>query len=59
MKDSKEFAMEILDVLSRRRRLKVDKISRDELYVFWLQITDERFDSRLQIFFQMCAYIIN
>ncbi|XP_062146296.1 respiratory burst oxidase homolog protein F-like [Alnus glutinosa] len=53
MKDSKEFALEIFDVLSRRRRLKGDKISRDELYEFWLQITDENFDSRVQIFFQM------
>ncbi|KAK9276724.1 hypothetical protein L1049_006260 [Liquidambar formosana] len=53
MKDSKEFALELFDALSRRRRLKVDKIGRDELYEFWSQITDESFDSRLQIFFDM------
>ncbi|KAL4570732.1 hypothetical protein LXL04_026393 [Taraxacum kok-saghyz] len=53
MRDSKEFALEVYDALSRRRRLKVDKISRDELYEYWSQITDQSFDSRLQIFFDM------
>ncbi|XP_075505922.1 respiratory burst oxidase homolog protein A-like isoform X1 [Primulina tabacum] len=53
MKDSNEFGLELFDALSRRRRLKFDKISRDELYEFWLQITDQSFDSRLQIFFDM------
>ncbi|XP_042503456.1 respiratory burst oxidase homolog protein A-like [Macadamia integrifolia] len=53
LKDSKEFALELFDALSRRRRLKTDKISKDELYEFWNQITDESFDSRLQIFFDM------
>ncbi|KAL2524988.1 Respiratory burst oxidaseprotein F [Abeliophyllum distichum] len=53
MIDSKEFALELFDALSRRRRLKIDKISRDDLYEFWLQITDQSFDSRLQIFFDM------
>ncbi|KAI4315479.1 hypothetical protein L6164_028280 [Bauhinia variegata] len=53
MRDSKEFALELFDALSRRRRLTVDKISREELYEFWTQITDQSFDSRLQIFFDM------
>ncbi|XP_043719164.1 respiratory burst oxidase homolog protein A-like [Telopea speciosissima] len=53
MKDSKEFALELFDALSRRRRLKTDKISKDELYECWSQISDESFDSRLQIFFDM------
>lgn len=53
MKDSKEFALELFDALSRRRRLKVENISRDELHEFWQQITDQSFDSRLQIFFDM------
>ncbi|KAG5563339.1 hypothetical protein RHGRI_005923 [Rhododendron griersonianum] len=53
MRDSKEFALELYDALSRRRRLKVDKISLDELYEYWSQITDQSFDSRLQIFFDM------
>lgn len=54
MKDSKEFALELFDALSRRRRLKMEKISKDELFEFWSQITDQSFDSRLQIFFDMC-----
>ncbi|KAL0312532.1 UNVERIFIED_CONTAM: Respiratory burst oxidaseprotein A [Sesamum radiatum] len=53
MRDSKEFALELFDALSRRRRLKVEKICREELYEFWSQITDQSFDSRLQIFFDM------
>ncbi|KAL6502372.1 hypothetical protein OROHE_024650 [Orobanche hederae] len=53
MRDSKEFALELFDALSRRRRLNVEKIGRDELYEFWSQITDQSFDSRLQIFFDM------
>ncbi|KAJ1405967.1 NADPH oxidase Respiratory burst [Sesbania bispinosa] len=53
MKDSKEFALELFDALGRKRRLTVDKISRDELYEFWSQITDQSFDSRLQIFFDI------
>ncbi|KAI3693653.1 hypothetical protein L1987_76601 [Smallanthus sonchifolius] len=53
MRDSKEFALEVYDAISRRRRLKVDKISKDELYEYWSKITDQSFDSRLQIFFDM------
>ncbi|XVF52991.1 hypothetical protein PTKIN_Ptkin05aG0062300 [Pterospermum kingtungense] len=53
MKDSKEFALEMFDALSRRRRLKVEKISKEELYEYWTQITDQSFDSRLIIFFDM------
>ncbi|KAL5984757.1 hypothetical protein ACLOJK_041379, partial [Asimina triloba] len=59
MKDSKEFALELFDALSRRRRLKADKISKDELQEFWLQITDKSFDSRLQIFFDMYVYLVS
>ncbi|KAK9076663.1 hypothetical protein SSX86_004997 [Deinandra increscens subsp. villosa] len=53
MKDSEEFALEVYDAISRRRRIKVDKISRDELYEYWCKITDQSFDARLQIFFDM------
>jgi respiratory burst oxidase len=53
MGDSKEFGMEIFDALNRRRRLKAEKINRDEFREFWSQITDQSFDSRLQIFFDM------
>ncbi|KAG7557418.1 NADPH oxidase Respiratory burst [Arabidopsis suecica] len=51
--NSKEFAGELFDAMCRRRRLMVDKINLQELYEFWYQITDESFDSRLQIFFDM------
>lgn len=57
MLNSKEFALEMFDALSRRRRLKVEKISKDELYEYWSQITDQSFDSRLQIFFDMYVFI--
>ncbi|KAK8958122.1 hypothetical protein KSP40_PGU001069 [Platanthera guangdongensis] len=53
MRDSKEFALELFNALSRRRRLKAEKISKEELFEFWTQITDQSFDSRLQIFFDM------
>ncbi|CAL5327543.1 unnamed protein product [Camellia sinensis] len=55
--DSKEFALELFDALSRRRRLNVDKISRDELYEYWSQVTDQSFDSRLQIFFDIIGVV--
>lgn len=58
MKDSKEFALELFDALSRRRRLKVDKICIEELYEFWSQISDQSFDSRLQIFFDMYNFTL-
>ncbi|KAF9607339.1 hypothetical protein IFM89_033927, partial [Coptis chinensis] len=32
MRDLKEFALELFDALGRRRRMKVEKISKDELY---------------------------
>ncbi|CAJ2650679.1 unnamed protein product [Trifolium pratense] len=53
MGNSKEFGMEMFDALNRRRRSKVEKINRDEFREFWRQITDQSFDSRLQIFFDM------
>ncbi|KAJ3695156.1 hypothetical protein LUZ60_000533 [Juncus effusus] len=53
MTESKEFAMELYDTLGRRRRMKVDKISKEELREIWDQIADQSFDSRLQIFFEM------
>jgi respiratory burst oxidase len=39
--------------LARRRRQKLEKITKDELHDFWLQISDQSFDARLQIFFDM------
>nr|CAB3464647.1 unnamed protein product [Digitaria exilis] len=53
MTESQEFAMELFDTLSRRRQMQVDKINKEELREIWQQITDNSFDSRLQIFFDM------
>ncbi|KAJ1689574.1 hypothetical protein LUZ63_013729 [Rhynchospora breviuscula] len=53
MVESKEFALELFDTVSRRRRTKMDKICKEELKEIWSQITDQSFDSRLQIFFEM------
>ncbi|XP_021888434.1 respiratory burst oxidase homolog protein F-like [Carica papaya] len=52
-RDSKELAVVLFDALSRRRGLEVEKISREEVYEYWCQITDQSFHSRLQIFFDM------
>ncbi|XP_073006736.1 respiratory burst oxidase homolog protein A-like [Typha latifolia] len=53
MTESKEFALELFDTLRRRRGAKIDKITKEELREIWSQITDQSFDSRLQIFFDM------
>ncbi|CAN8292468.1 unnamed protein product [Cochlearia groenlandica] len=53
MVDSKEFAVSVFDALARRKRQKLEKITKDELHDFWLQISDQSFDARLQIFFDM------
>eukprot|EP00250_Pteridium_aquilinum_P004331 c14550_g2_i1 orf=954-1937(+) len=54
MKDSNEFATELFDALARRRGLVLQAISLEELKDFWMQINNQSFDSRLQIFFDMC-----
>ncbi|XP_058099723.1 putative respiratory burst oxidase homolog protein H [Magnolia sinica] len=55
MADSKEFAGQLFDALGRRRNLDTaDGISMDELKEFWEDMTDQHFDSRVQIFFDMC-----
>ncbi|GAB4853684.1 hypothetical protein Ancab_017874 [Ancistrocladus abbreviatus] len=53
MVDSKEFAVGIFDALARRKRQRITKICKEELYDFWLQLSDQSFDARLQIFFDM------
>ncbi|XP_042466950.1 putative respiratory burst oxidase homolog protein H isoform X1 [Zingiber officinale] len=55
MAESKEFAEEIFVALARRRNLEPQNgIAKDELKEFWEEMTDQNFDSRLQIFFDMC-----
>ncbi|KAL3368866.1 hypothetical protein AABB24_009595 [Solanum stoloniferum] len=53
MGDSKEFAVGVFDALVRRRRQKMARISKAELHDFWLQISDQSFHARLEIFFDM------
>ncbi|KAK4432773.1 Respiratory burst oxidaseprotein E [Sesamum alatum] len=53
MGDSKEFAVGVFDALARRRWQKTNRITKAELHDFWLQISDNSFDARLQIFFDM------
>lgn len=52
-KESKEFAGELFDALTRRRNIMGNSINKEELREFWEQISDQSFDSRLQTFFDM------
>lgn len=54
MKDSRDFAKELFDALARRRGQLLQSVSLNELKEFWFLISDQKFDSRLQIFFDMC-----
>ncbi|KAJ7565053.1 hypothetical protein O6H91_02G045800 [Diphasiastrum complanatum] len=54
MKDSKEFAMELFDALARRRGIDTKAISKSDLYDFWLEMSNQGFDARMHIFFEMC-----
>lgn len=54
MGDSKEFAGELFDALARRRKISTENgITQQQLREFWVDMTDEDLDSRLQIFFDM------
>ena len=54
MGDSKEFAGELFAALARRRNLEPeDGITKEQLKEFWEEMTDQNFDSRLRIFFDM------
>ncbi|KAL9238918.1 hypothetical protein vseg_013286 [Gypsophila vaccaria] len=55
MGDSKEFAAELFDTLSRRRNVDSSEgITIDEMRMFWEDMTSQDIDARLQIFFDMC-----
>ncbi|CAM6085917.1 unnamed protein product [Calypogeia fissa] len=55
MANSKEFAEEIFDALTRRAyKTTVDALSEEELYEYWVQISDQSFDGRMQMFFDLC-----
>lgn len=53
--ESKDFAGELYDALVRRRQISTTNgITREELRMFWEDMTNQDIDSRLQIFFDMC-----
>ncbi|KAH9315228.1 hypothetical protein KI387_023855 [Taxus chinensis] len=55
MQDSKEFALELFDALSRRRAgEQLQSISKQDLHEYWCRITDGTFQSRMKIFFDLC-----
>jgi len=52
--DSKEFAGEIFDAIARRKNIfTANGITKDELKLFWEDMTKQDLDSRLGIFFDM------
>lgn len=53
MNKDKEFADELFRALARRHNISGDSINKAQLKMFWEQISDESFDSRLQTFFDM------
>jgi hypothetical protein len=54
MADSKEFASEVFVALARRRHINPDDgVTKEQLKEFWEEMTDQNFDSRLRIFFDM------
>ncbi|KAJ1257436.1 hypothetical protein BS78_K042100 [Paspalum vaginatum] len=55
MADSKDFASEVFVALARRRHINPDDgVTKEQLKEFWEEMTDQNFDSRLRIFFDMC-----
>lgn len=52
-KESKDFADQLFRALARRNNISGDAITKDQLRLFWEQISDESFDSKLQVFFDM------
>ncbi|ESQ32516.1 hypothetical protein EUTSA_v10003619mg [Eutrema salsugineum] len=52
-KESKEFADQLFRALARRNNISGDAITKEQLRLFWEQISDESFDAKLQVFFDM------
>lgn len=48
-----EFAGQLFDALARKRGQSVQSITKDELRDYWLELTDQSFDTRLQLFFEV------
>ncbi|AQK91563.1 Respiratory burst oxidase homolog protein B [Zea mays] len=53
MDGSDEFAVQLFDSLARKRGITKQVLTKDELKDFWEQLSDQGFDNRLQIFFDM------
>ncbi|KAL8141891.1 hypothetical protein V2J09_014923 [Rumex salicifolius] len=53
MEQAPEFAKELLAALRRRKNVSKN-ITESELQSYWIRITDPCYDSRLQLFFDMC-----
>lgn len=53
MKNSKTFADELLNVISKRREIDGDPLNEAELKEIWEAISDDRYDTRLKTFFDM------
>jgi respiratory burst oxidase len=54
MKDSKEFANELYDAAARRKAGgKVESIGKEDLYEYYMQITDKSFGARMQMFIDL------
>lgn len=51
--ESSEFAIVLFDALARRKGISTSFVTKSELHEFWEDITDQSFDARLQIFFDM------
>uniref|UniRef100_A0A1J3IUE9 Respiratory burst oxidase-like protein D n=1 Tax=Noccaea caerulescens TaxID=107243 RepID=A0A1J3IUE9_NOCCA len=52
-KESKDFADQLFRALARRNNISGDAITKEQLRIFWEQISDESFDAKLQVFFDM------
>ncbi|RID76445.1 hypothetical protein BRARA_B03414 [Brassica rapa] len=52
-KESKDFADQLFRALAHRNNISGDAITKDQLRFFWEQISDESFDAKLQVFFDM------
>ncbi|CAH8363102.1 unnamed protein product [Eruca vesicaria subsp. sativa] len=52
-KESKDFADQLFRALARRNNISGDAITKEQLRLFWEQISDESFDAKLQVFFDM------
>lgn len=54
MADSKEFAGEVFVAMARRRKIDPDQgLTKEQLKEFWEEMSDNNFDARLRIFFDM------